>query len=138
MITYRAKLTKEGGAYLASFPEFPNVHTFGKTIKEALACAAEALNGAIESDFERGFELPEPKPHRGKAYYDVVVGPHIEIAYRLRMLRQDRSQTEIARQLNVSYQAYQKLENPRRCNPTIKTLEKIGQAFGKQVKIEIV
>ena len=138
MIIYQAKIKKEEGTYLVSFPEFPSVNTFGKTLEEALARAAEAFNGAIESDFERGFKLPEPKPHRGKMYHNVAIAPHIEIAYRLRMLRKNRSQTEIARQLNISYQAYQKLENPRRCNPTVKTLEKIGKAFGKQVTIDFI
>jgi antitoxin HicB len=136
MMTYTAKITKEDGSYLVAFPEFPNVHTYGETLAEALANASEALNGAIESDFERGFDLPKPKARRGKAYHDVVVLPHIEIACRLRKLRNGRPQTEVARKLNVSYQAYQKLENPRRCNPTVKTLEKIGAAFGKQLKID--
>ncbi len=136
MMTYAAKITKEGGTYLVSFPEFPNVNTYGETLAEALANASEALNGAIESDFERGFDLPTPKAHRGKAYHDVAVLPHIEIACRLRKLRNGLPQTEVARKLNVSYQAYQKLENPRRCNPTVKTLEKISAVFGKQLKIE--
>ena len=136
MMTYVAKITKESEAYLVSFPEFPNVHTYGDTLADALAHASEALNGAIESDFERGFDLPKAKIHRGKAYHDIVILPHIEIACRLRTLRNGRPQTEIARKLNVSYQAYQKLENPRRCNPTVKTLEKISAAFGKQLKID--
>ncbi len=136
MMTYRAKITKQDVAYLVSFPEFPNVNTYGDTLAEALANASEALNGAIESDFERGFDLPKPKVHRGKAYHDIAILPHIEIACRLRQLRNGRPQTEIARKLNVSYQAYQKLENPRRCNPTVKTLEKISAAFGKHLKIE--
>jgi antitoxin HicB len=37
----------------------------------------------------------------------------------------------------VSYQAYQKLENPRRCNPTVKTLERISEALGMDLKIEL-
>ena len=136
MMTYSAKITKQEGTHLVSFPEFPNVNTYGDTLASALANASEALNGAIESDFERGFDLPKPKAHRGKSYHDIVVLPHIEIAYRLRKLRRGRPQTEIARKLNVSYQAYQKLENPQRCNPTVKTLEKISAAFGKQLRID--
>jgi len=138
MMIYAAKIKKQEGAYLVSFPEFPNVNTYGDTLAEALGNAAEAINGAIESDFERGFDLPEPRKHSGRGYYDIAIQPHIEIACSLRKLRNGRPQVEIARQLNVSYQAYQKLENPRRCNPTIKTLEKIGAAFGKKLKIELV
>lgn len=136
MLTYAAKVSREDGAYLVSFPEWPDVHTYGDTLEEALANASEALNGAIESDFERGFELPEPGAHRGRTFHSVAVLPHIEIAWRLRKLRHGRPQSEIARRLNVSYQAYQKLENPRKCNPTVKTLERIGAALGKRVKIE--
>ena len=136
MLTYSARVTKEDGAYLVSFPEFPNVHTYGDTLAEALSNASEALNGAIESDFDRGFDLPATKRRGGRAYHDVAVLPHIEIAWRLRSLRKGRSQTEIARRLNVSYQTYQKLENPRKCNPTVKTLERIGRAFGKTLRID--
>ena len=46
-----------------------------------------------------------------------------------------RSQVEIARELGISYQAYQKLENPRKCNPTIKTLERISEVLGKHLEI---
>ena len=137
MMTYAAKITKQEGSYLVSFPEFPNVNTYGDTLDEARQNAAEALNGAIESDFERGFDLPKPRKHRGRGFYEIAIQPHIEIAYKLRKIRNGRPQAEIARQLNVSYQAYQKLENPRRCNPTIKTLEKISHTFGKELKIEL-
>ncbi|MBT3279422.1 MAG: type II toxin-antitoxin system HicB family antitoxin [Phycisphaerales bacterium] len=137
MMTYDAKIEKDDGYYLVSFPEFPNVNTYGETRSEALANAAEALNGSIEADFERGFDLPEPVRHRGKAFHEIALAPHIAIAVSLRKLRKGRSQAEIARALNVSPQAYQKLENPRRCNPTIKTLEKISAVFGKELKVEL-
>ncbi len=137
MMTYTAKIVQQEGCYLVSFPEFPNVNTYGETLEEARQNAHEALNGAIESDFERGFDLPQSRKHRGKEYFDIPIQPHIEIACKLRKIRNGRPQAEIARKLNVSYQAYQKLENPRRCNPTIKTLEKISNTFGKKLNIEI-
>ncbi|MBN2036993.1 MAG: helix-turn-helix transcriptional regulator [Chitinispirillaceae bacterium] len=49
--------------------------------------------------------------------------------------RTGKSQGEIARLLGISYQAYQKLENPRRCNPTIKTLEKICASMGRKLEV---
>ena len=137
MLSYTAHIKRQGDVYLVAFPEFPNVNTYGETLEEALGAASEALNGAIASDFERGFVLPEPKTHSGPTCHQIAVLPHIEIAWRLRTLRDGRPQTEIARRLNVSYQAYQKLENPRRCNPTVKTLEKISKAFGKELRIEL-
>lgn len=50
-------------------------------------------------------------------------------------MRNGHSQTEIARKLGITYQSYQKLENPRKCNPTVKTLERIGEVLGKELVI---
>jgi antitoxin HicB len=43
--------------------------------------------------------------------------------------------TILARELEISYQAYQKLENPRKCNPTVKKLEKISSVMGRKLEI---
>jgi antitoxin HicB len=128
-------VTKSYGAFLVSFPDIESINTYGETIENALQNAEEALNGALESDFERGFSLPEQKEYSGKYYFPVVVLPHLEIAYTLRKIRNGKSQSEIAHVLGISYQAYQKLENPRKCNPTIKTLEKISTVLGKRLEV---
>lgn len=133
---FYAKVRKEKGDYLVSFPDFPNINTYGDSLESALEAAGVALNGALESDFERGYALPEASGHSGKRGYHVVpVLPHIEIANALKKLRNGHTQSEIARKLGISYQAYQKLENPRRCNPTIKTLERIGEVMGKRLVV---
>ncbi len=133
---FNARLQKKNGNYLVSFPEFPSINTYGSSLTEALANAREALNGALESDFERGYVLPNLQDHRGKrGYHPIRLFPHIEIAYSLKRLRNGHPQTEIARRLGISYQAYQKLENPRKCNPTVKTLERIGAALGKDLVV---
>jgi hypothetical protein len=41
------------------------------------------------------------------------------------------------RRLGLSYQAYQRLENPRKSNPTIKTLERIARAFGSELVVQL-
>ena len=132
---FYARIVKEDGFYLVSFPDFENINTYGETLEEAKNNASEALNACLESDFERGFSIPSPKEFRGKTYYPIKVYPHIEIAYLLRKLRHGKSQVDIARKLGISYQAYQKLENPRKCNPTIKTLEHISETLGKELEI---
>jgi antitoxin HicB len=132
---YYAKIVKSEGVYLVTFPDFENINTYGDTLSEAIKNAGEALNGVLESDFERGFSIPELKEYTNKKYYAITVLPHLEIAYMLRKLRKGRSQIEIARSLGISYQAYQKLENPRKCNPTIKTLEKISCVLGRKLEV---
>lgn len=134
-MTYTAILKKTDGAYLVRFPDFPHINTYGETVKEAFKNAQEALNGCLESDFERGFRLPKQSKKTYKNGYAIDVQPHIFLAYQLRKIRNGLSQSEIARKLGISYQAYQKLENPRKCNPTIKTLEKISDVFNKTMVI---
>jgi len=132
---YYAKITKSEGVFQVLFPDLPNVITFGETKDEALKNAADALNGVLETDYEAGYMLPAPKQKAGKSYYPVEVLPHVELPYRLRALRNKRSQSEIAKELGISYQVYQRLETPGKCNPTLKTVEKLSQVFGKRVEL---
>jgi antitoxin HicB len=138
MLQYPAKIFREGEHYLVSFPDFENINSFGSTLKEALLNAEEALNGCLESDFERNFHISEPSRCAGKGIYCIPVQPHIAVALMLRKLRADNSQIEIARKLKISYQVYQRLENPRKSNPTIKTLEKIARVYGKKMELGFV
>lgn len=138
MLSFAARIKKEADGYLVTFPDLENVVTYGMTPEEALLNAEEALNGCLESDFERNFRIPEPSRITGKNVHQVPVAPHIAVAIMLRALRADRSQIEIARQLNITYQVYQRLENPRKANPTIKTLEKIAKVFGRRVELGFV
>jgi len=133
-MVYYCTIEKEGDEYIARFPDMTNVVTCGFTHEEALAMAKEALDGCLESDISRGNEIPPPVFKEG---YPVTVANHIALAAQLRALRGERSQTEIARKLGLSYQAYQRLENPRKSNPTVKTLERIADVFGGKLLIQI-
>lgn len=60
MITYRAKLTKEGDRWLVEFPDCPGCQTFGESREHALERAQEALDGWLESHLFL-FRVP-PRP----------------------------------------------------------------------------
>lgn len=135
MLAYPARIEKSDDSFLVTFPDLENVITYGASIEEALVNAEEALNGCIQADFERNFSIPTPSILTGDDMFTIPVAPHVAIAVMLRTLRAGRSQIEVARQLNISYQVYQRLENPRKANPTIKTLEKIARVFGKRVDV---
>jgi len=134
---YYCCIQKEDGLYGVRFPDIPNIITVGSSIEHALEMAADALNGTLESDLARGQMLPETRIGPGPGLYPIDLAPHIEIAWELRKLRGQRTQTEIAQILGLTYQAYQRLENPRKGNPTIKTLERILKAFGKNLELHI-
>lgn len=140
MLKYPAHIVKDKDTYLVSFPDLESVNTYGASLDEALIHAEESLNGCLGSDFERNFTIPDPSPiniHEEDMYLIPVV-PHVAVAIMLRKLRADRSQIEVARELHISYQVYQRLENPRKANPTIKTLEKVARVFGKRFELSFV
>ena len=133
-MVYYCTIKKEGREYIAQFQDMPNIVTCGFSHDEALAMAKEALDGCLESDISQGLSIPKPVYKKG---YPVAVASHIVLSLRLRELRGEQSQTDIAMKLGLSYQAYQRLENPRKANPTVKTLEKIANVYGRELVISL-
>jgi len=131
---YNCVIDKQEDMYIAQFPDMPNIMTYGFSHEEALRMAKDALDGVLAVEIAQGQEVPRPSFAGG---YPVAVASHIAIALQLRALRGGQSQTEIAKKMGLSYQAYQRLENPKRANPTLKTLEKIAGAFGKELTVTI-
>jgi antitoxin HicB len=139
-MVYYCNLTPDpdAGGFVVTFPDIPGVVTEGDTKDEALFNAWEALNGVLESLVSRGMPLPEGKACSDGDLVPVNVEPHIITAWELRKLRGNLPQSEIAKRLGLTYQAYQRLENPIKGNPTIKTLEKVAKVFGKRLVISMV
>ena len=133
-MVYNCIIEKEGNEYIASFPDLPNIVTCGFSREDALAMAKEALDGCMEADISKDLPIPPPLYKKG---CPVAVSSHIALSLQLRKLRGEQSQSDIARKLGLSYQAYQRLENPRKANPTVKTLEKIAHAYGRELKIAL-
>jgi antitoxin HicB len=131
---YHCVIEQEGEEYIAQFPDMPNIVTCGFSRAEALRMAKEALDGVPAAEVARGNPVPPPSFQDGEP---VPVLSHIAVALRLRELRGGKSQTEIAGKLGLTYQAYQRLKNPQRANPTLKTLEKIAGVFGKELSVVI-
>lgn len=50
----------EEGGYLISFPDFPNIHTDGDSLAEAMDMAEDALNLWLWNAEEEGWEIPAP------------------------------------------------------------------------------
>jgi len=135
-MTYPCSIVEKGRPFGTSFPDLPNIVTIGRTREEAIAQASEALNAALATDVGRGFGLPSSSK-RKRGMVDIEVESHILVACQLRRIRGARSQSEIAQGLGLSCQAYQRLENPARGNPTIQTLERVAKALGKRLEVMI-
>lgn len=141
-IHYPAQITysKTDKSYIVEFPDLEGCLSEGSTLEEALKNAKEALTGYLSSLFERGFKIPETSKKKGRNFY--MIEPETEVATPI-MLRKIRdglkmNQVEAAKKLGISYQAYQRLENPSKCNPTIKTLERVAKVFQRQLHVEFI
>ncbi|MCL2519907.1 MAG: type II toxin-antitoxin system HicB family antitoxin [Spirochaetaceae bacterium] len=114
------------------FPDLNGIATQGDTLEETLAMAEECLNVWLdEPDPEVKFN--KPTNFEGQAgYYPINVKPNIALALKLRWVREEAklTQSDVAKRLNISYQAYQKLESPSKNNATLKTIEKLQNALG--------
>lgn len=131
---YYCEINKNDGLYIVNFPDKSNVKTCGKSEKEALLMAEDALNAIIETEISHGIPIVLPKYKKG---HPISVNYSNLIALKLREFRGDKTQTEVAHRLGMTYKSYQKLENPQKTNPTIKTLGKIVKAFGGELQIEM-
>ena len=58
MVQYPVKLEREGSRILVSFPDFPQVRTYGDDEKEALTRAAETVPAPIEPARGRVSDAP--------------------------------------------------------------------------------
>ena len=83
-MVFNCEIEKEGGMFLAQFPDMPNVQTFGDTHERALEMAREALEGCLECDISRGRPIPPPAYTGG---HPVSVASRIALSLRLCELR---------------------------------------------------
>lgn len=128
-MTYNCIIEKqEDGIYMAQFPDMTNILTCGYSQEEALKMAEEALNGVLAVDLDHGHPIAEPEFKGG---YPIEVSPKVAFAIELRKARANHTQKEVAEKAGMSYQQYQRLENPHKTNPTLETLYKLQKVFNR-------
>jgi antitoxin HicB len=109
--------------------------TDGKTFEDAKEMAKEAVSGIVETYIEHNIPFSVPTMNDAADFYEISLDASVSFAFWLRNQRKSRnmSQADVAEKMGVKYQVYQKLENPRTANPTLKTLCKIEQIFGDEL-----
>ena len=118
-------------AYNVSFPDLPGCFSFGETVEEAKVNAEEALSAYLESIDSRKLKIPEPSEQKGENVYCIEPDTKIGLAIWLKKQREAKglSQSDIADQLGIAYQTYQRIEDPAKSNPTLKTILKLEKVF---------
>ena len=140
IISYPAKIKyiASDKSYLVEFPDLPGCLTEGENKEAAIKNAREALTGYLASIFERNLKIPEPSSIKGKNVYLIEPEPEVAVPVFLRKQREllKMTQSDVAKLLDVSYQTYQRLENPSKSNPTLKTLDKLAKVFDKELHLD--
>jgi predicted RNase H-like HicB family nuclease/DNA-binding XRE family transcriptional regulator len=134
----RLKTDPESGTIGVSFPDHPNIVTFGYDREHALEMAEEALNAALESEFDRNLPLPKPtkklKAGKGEEVVFILLAAEVRTAFLIRSWREAAglSQRQMAKRLAISTQAYQRMERPGRSNLTVSTLTRVASVLNKE------
>jgi len=129
---YYARIKKCGDReYLVDFPELSGCLTEEKSIKQAKENAKEALNGWLAASCDHELNIPDPVTRKSRNYYAIPVDLPLAFAIYLRKFRMKRSisQAEVAKKLGITQQAYAKLESPEKANLSLKTIQKLLEAF---------
>jgi antitoxin HicB len=101
MMQYPVNLVREGSKTLVSFPDFPDIHTYGDDQEEALTRAVDALETYLMGIIED--REPIPAPHRPKRRQRSITLPALTEA-KIELYRQMRASSvgkaELARRLH--------------------------------------
>lgn len=83
----------------------------------------------------RKMTIPSPSRKSGKYIY--FIGPEKRVAFALWLKTKRRehglTQKDMARLLDINFQSYQKYENPKTTNPTLKTIVRVERVLNEQV-----
>ena len=135
MIAYPAKFKKAAeGGFTVAFIDIPSCVTEGDTLEDAKTKAKEAISAMLYSLDSRKMSIPEPSTAEGRGIY--YIEPELKIAFAITLKKERErlglSQKDVAKRMNVNWTYYQRIENPRRTNPTLGTIEKLQNVFNRQ------
>jgi antitoxin HicB len=138
MLQYPVRLTREGSRTLVSFPDFPNVHTYGDDEAEALTRAVDALEtyfiGLIED------REPIPAPRRSRRRHPTITLPTMTEA-KIELYRQMRAarvgKAELARRLDCHLPQIDRLLDLNHAS-RLDQVENALRAVGKRLMLSFV
>ncbi len=131
MITYPAIFHPDEKGFWVEFPDFPGCLTEGDTLEEAKEMAKEALSAMLESLDSRKISIPAPSNIEGEYIY--YIEPELQVSFAISLKREREkmgmTQKEAAERAHISWAFYQRIENPRKSNPTLSTIAKLQKVF---------
>ena len=130
---YHFKVHKEKTEYWAECIELDGCTSQGKTKETLISNLSEALNLYLSEPENSNVIFPHPRRNaKGRNIMEVTVDPSVAAATIIRQLRlkMHLTQQKMKETLGIAnLSSYQRLEDPKRCNPELKTLANIKKHF---------
>jgi antitoxin HicB len=137
-IGYFAKFEPaEEGGFIITFPDFPEAISQADDESEALFNASEVLDLCLTDRLANGETLPSPSKLSGGFWIEPSASIQAAILVRKTREQAGKNLADLARALETSWAAAQKLEMPAN-NPTLRQLERTAAVLGKRLVVEFV
>ena len=137
MLSYPARVTRDGDGFMVSFPDIPEALTGASSREEALEMAADALTTAMDFYFEDRRRVPPPSTlKRGQVLIDLPPSVGVKVLLLNEMLAQGTRPADLARLMHVRPQEINRLTTLR--HPTkIDTVALALKAMGRRLELKI-
>ncbi len=137
MLSYPARVARDGDGFMVSFPDIPEALTGAATKEQALELAADALTTAMDFYFEDRRLVPPPsKAKRGQVLIDLPPSLGAKVLLLNEMISQGTRPAELARRMNVRPQEVNRLTDLQ--HPTkIDTIAQALKALGKRLDLSV-
>jgi len=137
MLSYPARVVRDGDSYMVSFPDIPEALTGGPTREHALEMAVDALTTAMDFYFEDRRTVPAPsEPKRGQVMVDLPPSVGAKVLLLNEMIAQGTRNADLARRMNVRPQEVNRLTDLR--HPTkIDTVALALKTLGRKLELSL-
>ncbi len=137
MLSYPARIVRDGDGFMVSFPDIPEALTGAATREEALQLAADALVTAMDFYFEDRRQVPHPsQPKRGQVMVDLPPSVAVKVLLLNEMLAHGTKPADLARLMKVRPQEVNRLTTLR--HPTkIDTVAAALRALGRRLELSL-
>ena len=133
---YPAKITpQEGGGLLVEFVDLPDTFTEGETLEDALFNGAEVLSAMLGWHLDQGHAIKSPSQNVVGAHY-ITPDAKTQSVMILREARGNRPIADLARGLDTSWAAAQRLDDPHHW-PSLKQLDRAARVLGKRLVLSM-
>jgi len=137
MLSYPARVARDGDGFMVSFPDIPEALTGAPSREEALQMAVDALVTAMDFYFEDRRPVPSPSDlKRGQVLIDLPPSVGAKVLLLNEMLHQGTRPADLARLMNVRPQEVNRLTTLR--HPTkIDTVAEALKALGRRLELSL-